>query len=267
MGGSAARRPAPGGTAALTALINDLASTPLDRARPLWDVRIVDGVGRGSAVVTRMRHCIADGTANMLVARALFDAAPGAPPAPAAARAPKAAEPGLVERLVTPAIEVAERSHAQLRLAIDTAGDVVTHRRQAGKAAVALAAAGMPATELLPTPHLQSPLNGEFGLAKWVARSEPVAILDVKAVGAPLGAKVDDVLVAGMTGALRAYLSGSAASTSTGRPSVPWCRSTRARPSAPANSATSSTWCCSISPYGAGTCSPACACSRRAWTS
>lgn len=199
--------PAPGGMAALTTLINDLASTPLDRARPLWDVHVVDGVGRGSAVVTRMHHCIADGTANLLVVRALFDAAPDAPPAPAKARARRATEPGLVERLFAPAVEVAERSYAQLRLAIDSALDVVTHpRKSAEKAAVTLAGAGMLASELLRTPDPQSPLKGEFGLAKRVAWSEPVAIKDVKAIGAPLGAKVNDVLVAGLTGALRSYL-------------------------------------------------------------
>jgi diacylglycerol O-acyltransferase / wax synthase len=63
--------PAPGGKAALAALASDLASTPLDRARPLWDVHVVDGVDGGSALITRMHHCIGDGTASVLVARAL----------------------------------------------------------------------------------------------------------------------------------------------------------------------------------------------------
>jgi WS/DGAT/MGAT family acyltransferase len=49
-------------------------------------------------------------------------------------------------------------------------------------------------------------LKGEFGLRKRVAWSAPVALADVKAIGAPLGAKINDVLVAGMTGALRTYL-------------------------------------------------------------
>ena len=52
----------------------------------------------------------------------------------------------------------------------------------------------------------QSPFKGEFSLAKRVAWSDPVAIADVKAIGALADAKVNDVLVAGMTGALRAYL-------------------------------------------------------------
>jgi WS/DGAT/MGAT family acyltransferase len=43
-------------------------------------------------------------------------------------------------------------------------------------------------------------------MRKHAAWSEPVSIEDIKAIGAPSGAKVNDVLVAGMTGALRAYL-------------------------------------------------------------
>ncbi len=45
-------------------------------------------------------------------------------------------------------------------------------------------------------------------MQKRVAWSEPVAIADIKAIGTPSGAKINDVLVAGMTGALRAYLAG-----------------------------------------------------------
>ena len=60
--------------------------------------------------------------------------------------------------------------------------------------------------EVLKWPDPQSPLKGEFGMRKHVAWSKPVAIKDVKLIGAQHGAKVNDVLVAAMTGALRTYL-------------------------------------------------------------
>ncbi|MGE5337981.1 MAG: wax ester/triacylglycerol synthase domain-containing protein, partial [Gemmatimonadota bacterium] len=71
--------PPPGDRAALVELLNDLASTPMDRSRPLWDVHVVDGVDGGSALITRTHHCIGDGTANLQIARALFDTTPTAP--------------------------------------------------------------------------------------------------------------------------------------------------------------------------------------------
>ena len=197
-----------GGKAALAALLSELASTPLDRARPLWDVHVVDGVDGGSALITRMHHCIGDGTASVLVARALFDTSRGGwrKAAPAAATR-RSAGPGLIGRLFAPAIDAAEWSVDQLRSIVGGAIDAATHPQQlAERAALVLAGAGTLAAELLKTPDPRSPLKGEFGLGKRVAWSEPVGIDEVKAIGAPLGAKVNDVLVAAMTGALRHYL-------------------------------------------------------------
>ncbi len=201
--------PPPGDDAALTELINDLASTPLDRARPLWDVHVVDGVNGGSALITRLHHCIGDGTANVLVARALFDNTPEAPLGPRPKRVPPPAAPGLIGQLTAPVLGLAGRTAQQLRAAVDSAVDVATHPQQAlRKAGIAVAGAGLLAAELLKKSDPRSPLKGEFGLKKRVAWSAQVRLDDVKAIGAPLGAKINDVLVAGMTGALRHYLHG-----------------------------------------------------------
>ncbi len=64
----------------------------------------------------------------------------------------------------------------------------------------------MVVAELLKRPDPRSPFKGDFGMRKRVAWSHPVALDDIKAIGASAGAKVNDVLVAGMTGALRSYL-------------------------------------------------------------
>jgi diacylglycerol O-acyltransferase / wax synthase len=195
--------PAPGGKAALAAVVSDLASTPLDRARPLWDVHVVDGVDGGSAVITRMHHCIADGTANLAIARALFDDSPKAKPAGPPPRKPAATGPGLLGRVFAPAISAVDGARALIAAAADAA----RHPEQVlEKAGLVLASAGTLAADLLRVPDPPSPMKGEFGLGKRVAWSEPVRLDDVKAIGAPSGAKINDVLVAGMTGALRAYL-------------------------------------------------------------
>ena len=199
--------PPPGDDAALAELISDLASTPLDHARPLWDVHVVDGVGNGSALITRMHHCMGDGTANVLIARTLFGATSDETLEPGAEPASPLTEPGVVGQLFAPMIQFAQRSARQVRGAVRTTVDAASHPEETlRKAGFALAGAGMLATELLRTPDPRSPLKGEFGLAKRVAWSAPVALTDVKAIGAPLGAKINDVLVAGMTGALRTYL-------------------------------------------------------------
>lgn len=199
--------PAPGNRAALTALIEDLASTPMDRARPLWDVHVVNGVGNGAALITRIHHCIGDGTANLVVARALFEPAPDA----AADEADEADETAHAPagRLFAPAFDAVERSLGGVRAAVHSAVETMRHPQTALEhAARVVAGAVTLAGELAKRRDPQSPLKGEFGLKKRVAWSDPVALREVKAIGAPLGAKINDVLVAGMTGALRTYLKG-----------------------------------------------------------
>jgi WS/DGAT/MGAT family acyltransferase len=141
------------------------------------------------------------------VARALYDASPRPKPARAAARPRPAPAAGLVERVFAPAFSRLESSVEDLRALAGAAVDAARHPEQVlEKAALVLAGAGTLAADLLRIDDPPSPLKGEFGLGKRVAWSAPVPIDEVKAIGASCGAKVNDVLVAAMTGALRDYL-------------------------------------------------------------
>ena len=53
-------------------------ATPLDHSKPLWDVYLIDGVGSGCALLTRIHHCVADGIALARVMLTLTDAGPAA---------------------------------------------------------------------------------------------------------------------------------------------------------------------------------------------
>jgi WS/DGAT/MGAT family acyltransferase len=206
--------PAPHDRAALADLVSDLASTPLDHARPLWEGHIVDDVEGGSALILRTHHCLGDGTATMLVCRELFDMTPNArrnddPPAREATMDTpmQADEPTPGRDLLAPAFAALATSVRRVTGAATATWDAVTHPEPlVAKAKLALDGAGMLASELLKSPDPKSPLKGPFGIEKRVAWSKPVALSDIKAIGEPTGAKMNDVLVAGMTGALRTYL-------------------------------------------------------------
>ncbi len=73
--------PAPGGMRELEELIGLIASTPLDRSRPLWEIHVCEGMADGRiAVVTKMHHSLADGgAANALLAN-IMDEVPHAVP-------------------------------------------------------------------------------------------------------------------------------------------------------------------------------------------
>ena len=199
--------PRPHDTAALMELVSDLASTPLDRERPLWQVHVVDEVEGGSALVMRFHHCMGDGTAMMALSQLLFDATPDAPlgvePLP-----PRHLEAGLLDKVLGPTLESVDRSAQAVAGALESGMDLVRHPgRLADLAGRVALGAGVLVEGLLRPPDPKTPLKGEFGLRKRVAWSEPVSIEDVKAIGRKCDAKVNDVLVAGMAGALRGYLS------------------------------------------------------------
>src|SRR5258708_13325944 len=61
------RLPGGAGKEELEALVSELASTPLDPSRPLWQFHLVENYAGGSALITRIHHCYADGIALIQV--------------------------------------------------------------------------------------------------------------------------------------------------------------------------------------------------------
>ena len=140
----------------------------------------------------------------MAIAQRLFDTEPDAPPDKVAplARPPKA---GLFDQVVRPV----QQSGQLLGDLIQGGLDMVMHPSHAfDLSALVVRSAGVAVGTLLKWPDPATPLKGKLSIGKRVAWSEPVALGDVKEIGRLAGAKVNDVLVTAMAGALRHYMQG-----------------------------------------------------------
>jgi WS/DGAT/MGAT family acyltransferase len=71
------RLPEPADDAALARFAGEYLSTQLDRSRPLWELRLVEGLSGGrTAQVAKVHHCMVDGVAGVGLLAALFDFSP-----------------------------------------------------------------------------------------------------------------------------------------------------------------------------------------------
>jgi WS/DGAT/MGAT family acyltransferase len=209
----AAALPGAGGKAELESFVSDLASTPLDRSKPLWQFHVVENYaapdgGRGSVLVARIHHCYADGLALVQVLLSLTDTAPQPEAHAELARTWLKRDRGTVlERLLEPVqgglqkvFSAGEKTWSKVAQMLADPG-VAAEIAQEGseitrELAIALTLSDDPSTAL----------KGRLGVAKRVAWAEPLPLDEVKLLGKALGCTVNDVLLACAAGAIRGYL-------------------------------------------------------------
>jgi WS/DGAT/MGAT family acyltransferase len=209
--------PGAGGKAELQALAGQLASQPLDSARPLWQMHVVENYEGGAALITRIHHCIADGIALIgvllsLTSRSAADdgaaADEGGSPATHEDAAPWDA---WLKPLTAAAVKAIDAAGDLAQRALRAYGRVLDDPQLAGRAAVGAAEAALQlakdaaALALMENDTVTS-LKGKPSGSKVVAWCEPLALDDVKAVGKALGCSVNDVLLSCVAGAIRGYL-------------------------------------------------------------
>lgn len=201
--------PGRAGKRELQTMVSRLASTPLNPARPLWQIHLVDNFAGGCAIVVRIHHCYADGIALVRVLLSLTDTAPNGPPAllPPPARPAPARDGGPAPALAQPLVD-AMRTAFRIGMTVFEQGSALW---QDPAKAVALAEQGQAVTGELARLALMgrdSPtrIKGIPGMSKRVAWADPLPLSEVKSVGKALGASVNDVLLSCVAGALREYL-------------------------------------------------------------
>jgi diacylglycerol O-acyltransferase len=188
--------PAPEDEVALRAIVSELMSKQLDMSRPLWQFHLLEPYGRGCAIVGRVHHSLADGSALIHVLLALTDKEPDVSSPvtvseePLASKAPvHGATAQLTELLVQQGLNFLVNPLRFWHLARTGSGTMAALRKL-----------------LWRTPDPCTIFKGRLGVTKQVSWSQPVALAEVKAIGRAVGGTVNDVMLAAASGALRRYL-------------------------------------------------------------
>jgi len=202
--------PGDAGKAELEEFVSELASTPLDKYRPLWQFHYVENYVDGPVVVTRIHHCYADGIALVQVMLSLTDADRQRSTAlvdPRQWKQRQARESNVFKRLLEPAREGFDAvQHLGAKLVEEASAlvrdpaEATTYLESASEILSELA------TMLLLSDDPESRFKGKLGVRKRVAWTNPLPLLEVKAISQALGCTVNDVLIGIMTGALHRYL-------------------------------------------------------------
>jgi len=196
--------PGRGAKKELERLTSQMASTPLDKTKPLWQFHLVEKFGGGSALITRIHHCYADGMALVQVILSMTEMGEDNKRKAALAKrwlkkeehAPVAKRVGAIDRYMQLGGKMIEKGMDFYRdptLAAMLASEGVDIAKEVG---MALALPDDPETVL----------KGRLGVSKRVAWAEKLDLDEVKSVSRALGCTVNDLLLASASGALRSYL-------------------------------------------------------------
>ncbi|MEI2622205.1 MAG: wax ester/triacylglycerol synthase family O-acyltransferase [Candidatus Nanopelagicales bacterium] len=193
--------PSPGTDGQLRELAARIMSRPLDPTRPLWEVYLVEALQGGRfAILTKTHQSMVDGTAAVDIGQVILDPTPDPRPTPDVhwnpSQEPSGAElvaGAVVDSVRRPAV-VVDNARKGLADVSDAATGLL---RQAGGLVSALWTAARPPAE--------SPLNVPIGAQRRFGTAT-ADLEDFKRIRREHGGTINDVVLAVIAGALRAWL-------------------------------------------------------------
>ena len=207
--------PAPGTEAQLEEVIGRLHANTLDRSRPLWQFYVITGLENGQGVLySKVHHAAIDGGAGMAINKALYDVtaiprevAPP-PPKPAAAK-PAPSSPTAVDPVKGIADIMGNMMRQQLKM-WEAAPQIMNAMTNAflakpGEMPKALGTLQSLVSQLPTLNAPKTPFNATITRERSYA-ARTISLSDAKAIAKASGAKLNDVVMAVCSGALRRYL-------------------------------------------------------------
>jgi diacylglycerol O-acyltransferase len=190
--------PSPGDEDKLRRTAARIFAQHLDRARPLWEIWMIEGLSENRwALLSKVHHCMVDGVSATDLMTVMFDGSPAAGGPSSWLPAP---EPNNTELLVRTLRHQLATPSEQLR-----AVRAATRRPRASLAQARDVVRGMASGAGVLRPLGQSSLTGSIGPHRTWSCAH-VRLSDVKTARAELGGTVNDVVLTLVSGALRELL-------------------------------------------------------------
>ncbi len=200
--------PQPGDERAFLNLCAALAEQPLDRARPLWEFTIIDGLTEGrAALLQKVHHTITDGEGGLRLSLAIVDferdPEPQAIPAPLHVEARERSRPLDVTRQAI--ADATRRRVTSIGTALAGVAQSVSHPTELPARATEVAhLLGSVQRQMLVSDPARSDVMLERSLRRRFAIHR-LGLGEVRKVASSLGGSVNDVFVTGLAGALGRY--------------------------------------------------------------
>lgn len=189
----------------------DLARTAamagFDRARPLWEYTLVEGLpDGGAAMILKVHHSMTDGVGGMKLLLMLFDFEPEPPPAVPLDRVEAVPVYGAIDLLWESAGHARRRAFGIARRCVGSALDVARHLATAPRATIEGAARTLDslARYLAPATEPRSSLLRARTLARSLATLD-VDLDDLRRAGKAAGGSLNDAFLAAVVGGLARY--------------------------------------------------------------
>ncbi len=195
--------PKPGTLATLEACVAKLHAERLDRDRPLWRFYLIEGLASGHvAWYSKIHHATLDGAAGVQLAQAILDPSPVPRAVPRAKKRALESTPAVSE-LLAAALRKSAGEYAKLIRQIPELARVVKAGFASGESTLPGAKSREPGRGLPmgPATVLNGPITAERTFA-----TASIPLAEVKAIASRFEAKVNDVVLAMVSGMLRRYL-------------------------------------------------------------
>jgi WS/DGAT/MGAT family acyltransferase len=189
--------------------VSDLASTALDKSKPLWQFHIVENYDKGPVLVSRIHHCYADGIAliQVLLSMTSADREKSLNLSPESHDKEYHRKLGVLKSVINPAKKQFNHS-IKIANQIKSLGmEAVANPKLIEKGVSEIVDIAGELFNALTLPDDPSTIfKSKLSVRKNAAWAKSIELGKVKAIAYATGTTVNDVLISNLAGALREYM-------------------------------------------------------------